>query len=53
MHLQNAAKKYGYKIGDFPVAEYLSSSTLSLPVHEFIQKKQLEEMVSAVKEFFS
>lgn len=53
MHLQNAAKKYGYKIGDFPVAEYLSSSTLSLPVHEFIQKNQLEEMVSSVKEFYS
>ena len=53
MHLQPAAKKYGYKVGDFPKAEALVKSTLSLPVHEFVSKPQLEEMVDAIKEFYN
>ena len=39
MHLQPAAKVYGYKKGDFPISEKLSDTSISLPVHEFITKK--------------
>ena len=39
MHLQPAAKVYGYKKGDFPIAEMLSDTSISLPVHEFVTKK--------------
>lgn len=53
MHLQNAAKGLGYKVGDFPVAERLSASTLSLPVHEYITTEHLDIMIDAVKEFYS
>ena len=53
MHLQSAAKKYGYQKGDFPVAESIACSVLSLPVHEFIKHQELDEMVNAVKEFYS
>ena len=53
MHLQPAARKYGYKNGDFPIAEHLSSSTLSLPVHEFITDTQLARMVNALQDFYS
>ena len=41
MHLQPAAKIYGYKKGDFPVSENLSQTSISLPVHEFINKKDI------------
>ena len=41
MHLQPAAKKYKYKKGDFPIAEQLSETSISLPVHEFVSKKEL------------
>jgi dTDP-3-amino-2,3,6-trideoxy-4-keto-D-glucose/dTDP-3-amino-3,4,6-trideoxy-alpha-D-glucose/dTDP-2,6-dideoxy-D-kanosamine transaminase len=41
MHLQPAAKIYGYKKGDFPISENLSQTSISLPVHEFINKKDL------------
>ena len=41
MHLQPAAKIYGYKRGDFPVSENLSQTSISLPVHEFINKKDI------------
>ncbi len=53
MHLQPAAAGFGYKAGDFPVAEATSASTLSLPVHEFITDQQCAEMVSAVREFYA
>ena len=41
MHLQPASKIYGYKKGDFPISEKLSDTSLSLPVHEFVLKKDL------------
>ncbi len=53
MHLQPAAKEYDYKVGDFPVAEAISNSTLSLPVHEFITEDQLDQMIAEIKEFYS
>ncbi len=49
MHLQPAAKKYGYVKGDFPIAEKLSQTSISLPVHEFITKKDLRFMVNEIK----
>ena len=52
MHLQPAAKIYNYRKGDFPVAERICNTTLSLPVHEFITKKQLDYMISKINSFF-
>jgi dTDP-3-amino-2,3,6-trideoxy-4-keto-D-glucose/dTDP-3-amino-3,4,6-trideoxy-alpha-D-glucose/dTDP-2,6-dideoxy-D-kanosamine transaminase len=52
MHLQPAARDYGYTDGDFPVAESTCKSVFSLPVHEFITDKQINTMISAVKEFY-
>ena len=53
MHLQPAANKYGHKPGDFPRAEAVCKSVLSLPVHEFITTGQREQVVSLVREFYS
>lgn len=53
MHLQPAAKQYGYKQGDFPRAEALSKSVLSLPVHEFITPDQREQVVRLIRRFYS
>jgi dTDP-4-amino-4,6-dideoxygalactose transaminase len=53
MHLQPAAKKYGYRKGDFPKAELIADTTISLPVHEFISLKQLKFMVTTINSFFS
>jgi dTDP-4-amino-4,6-dideoxygalactose transaminase len=53
MHLQSAAKSYGYQVGDFPVAERIASTTLSLPVHEFIGQAHIEKMVSLIKGFYT
>tara|TARA_B100000989_G_scaffold283614_1_gene249655 strand:- start:10544 stop:11698 length:1155 start_codon:yes stop_codon:yes gene_type:complete len=52
MHLQPAAKKFGYKKGDFPVTEKISQSTISLPVHEFLKKKDLDYIIKCITNFF-
>lgn len=48
MHLQPAAKIYGYKKGDFPVSENLSQTSISLPVHEFLDKQDLLKMSKVI-----
>jgi dTDP-4-amino-4,6-dideoxygalactose transaminase len=53
IHLQPAAKKFVKNSGEYPVAEQLARSTLSLPVHEFITEQQLDFIVGAIKEFYS
>ena len=51
MHLQKPSKQmFGYKKGDFPMAEKLSKETLSLPVHEFITK-QLNFVIDQISFF--
>jgi dTDP-4-amino-4,6-dideoxygalactose transaminase len=52
MHLQPAAKPYGYKKGDIPNAEKICDSVISLPVHEFINREQQEYVVEKIKEFY-
>jgi len=53
MHLQPASKIYNYKKGDFPKAEKIANSTISLPVHEFVTKKQIKYMTDKIKFFFN
>ena len=43
---------FGYKKGDFPMAEKLSKDTLSLPVHEYVTKKQLDFIIKQIKLFY-
>lgn len=54
MHLQEPSKKLNkHKKGDFPVAERLCKETISLPVHEFIQSKDINYMIKCIKNFYS
>ena len=52
IHLQPAAKFLKHKRGDFPVAEKLAKTTLSLPVHEFIRKKDVYKMAELINSFY-
>jgi dTDP-4-amino-4,6-dideoxygalactose transaminase len=40
LHLQKAFENLGYKKGDFPVAEKLSKSVISLPMHTELTEEQ-------------
>ena len=52
MHLQPAAKSFGYVKGDFPMAESLADCTISLPVHEFITMEQQDRVINLIKDFY-
>ena len=52
VHLQPAAKFLNYKKGDFPNAERIASTTLSLPVHEFIQSKHIKFVSRVINNFY-
>jgi dTDP-4-amino-4,6-dideoxygalactose transaminase len=51
LHLQECYKDWGYQAGDFPVAENLSATELSLPIYPEITGKQLESVAAALRTF--
>ena len=53
LHLHKSAKIYDYKKGQFPNAEFLSSHVLSLPIHEFVTKKNLDFIIKKIREFYN
>ncbi len=50
LHLVSHIKKFGYKKGDFPVAEKLCGQVLSLPVHQHLTKNDLNKIIKAFRE---
>jgi UDP-2-acetamido-2-deoxy-ribo-hexuluronate aminotransferase len=50
LHEQPVFAPFGYKWGDFPVAEKASREVLSLPMHPFLSEADQNAIVSAVKE---
>jgi len=50
LHLFNHIKRFGYKEGDFPVAERLSKQVLSLPVHPQLTKEDLDLIIKTISE---
>ena len=53
LHLQEAARKYNYKKGSFPVTEAQASKLITLPVHQYLNSSQLEYTISSISEFYS
>ena len=51
IHLQDAAKELGYKKGDFPVAERLAETILSLPIYGEIPSEHVDYVIKHVREF--
>ena len=51
IHLQPAAKKLGYKVGDFKVTEKQSKEILTLPVNQYLEKIDLERIISVINQF--
>ena len=52
IHLQEAAKYLKYKRGDFPIAEQMANTSMSLPVHEFIKEKDVKYVANLINNFF-
>ena len=51
IHLQPAAKKLGYKKGDFPIAESQSKKIITLPIHQDLKKKEIIKICEFVNKF--
>ena len=52
LHLQKAARYLGYKKGNFPKAERQAKELLTLPVHQYLSKSQINFIVKKIKNFY-
>lgn len=52
LHLQPAAKRYGYRRGDFPIAERQADSVLALPHHQHLTEDQIAYVAGEVNAFY-
>ena len=52
MHLQEAYSHLGYKNGDFPIAEEIANTCLSLPIWPGMKKEEVDYVASCIKEFY-
>ncbi|RXZ33715.1 DegT/DnrJ/EryC1/StrS family aminotransferase [Oxalobacteraceae bacterium CAVE-383] len=52
IHLQDAAKDLGYKLGDFPNAERYAKTMISLPIYPELTDVEVNHVVGAVTSFF-
>ncbi len=50
IHLMEAFKYLGYKKGDLPVSEILSSTIVSLPMHPYLELTDIDLLVSKIKD---
>lgn len=48
VHLQEAARPWGYGPGDFPAAEALAREVLCLPIHPFLEDAQVERVAEVL-----
>ena len=50
IHLQEAARPWGYGPGDFPAAEALAREVVCLPIHPFLEDGQVDRVAEALVE---
>ena len=51
MHLQECYKDLNYKIGDFPIAEEISETQLSIPMYYGMTDEQIKYVIDTINEF--
>lgn len=51
MHLQKCYKDLGFKEGDFPIAEEISSTELSIPMYYGMTDEEVQYVIDKVNEF--
>lgn len=52
-HLQRCYTNLGHKKGDFPIAEELANTVLSLPIWPGMGQKQIDLVVDVISDFFN
>ncbi len=51
-HLQKAYHKLGFKAGDFPIAEEIANTCLSLPIWPGMKKNQIKIISTLIEKFY-
>lgn len=51
-HLQKCYEDLGYQVGDFPIAEEIAKTILSLPNYIGLTEKEIDYIVHQIKSFF-
>jgi len=51
LHLQKAFDKLGYKKGDLPISEMISSQTVCLPIFPELTGEEIDAVIQAIKDF--
>ena len=51
-HMQEAYSEMKFKKGQFPIAEQMAETSLSLPLYPGIKKEEIEYVANAIKKFF-
>ncbi len=51
IHLQKCYKNMGYKEGDFPIAEEISSTELSIPLYYGMSDKEVRYVIDVINDF--
>lgn len=52
LHLQECFSYLGYRKGDFPESENAAEQTLAIPVYPDLTRRQLDYIVTSIREFF-
>ena len=52
LHLQPAFASYGYRVGDFPVSEFVCSRTLALPLYPDLEETDVNVVCDAISKFY-
>ena len=53
LHLQEAFRFLGGKVGDFPISEDISKRIIAIPMHTELSQKQLRYISAAILNFFN
>lgn len=51
IHLQKCYEDIGFKVGDFPIAEEISSTELSLPMYYGMTDEEIQYVIDSINEF--
>ena len=51
IHMQECYKDMGFKQGDFPIAEEISATELSLPMFYGMTEEQIQFVIDTINEF--
>jgi dTDP-4-amino-4,6-dideoxygalactose transaminase len=52
VHLQHAYSNLGFSKGDFPIAEEIADTCLSLPIWPGMNEEQVKFVAQKIKQFF-